>query len=99
MNAPCSVPDCTVTSRALGLCNTHYISYWRRTERQLQAELRAARLQHGDPANYYCEATSNCTETPVRWWVKDNEPRAYCQTHATLTLDELRLDIRRLEAK
>lgn len=95
----CSVPGCERPARAVDLCNTHYISHWRRTERQIQEELRLAHIQHGDPSNYFCEATSNCTETPDRWWVHDNEARAYCPTHATLTLNELRLDIRRLEAK
>ena len=97
----CSEPDCEHEVKAHGLCNNHYMLWYREQRSDLEREVQRAQLKFGDPADYFCDGGDDaCTETPVRWWLKaGGEPLAICHTHTEAALADLRKEVRRLELK
>lgn len=101
----CITPGCTeINIKANGLCNPHYMLWYREQRQELEREVRRALTKFGQPSDYYCESDSvglaDCRETPVRWWVKDGgEPLALCHTHTEEILAIYRREVRRLELK
>lgn len=96
----CTVPGCHTISKTYGLCNAHYMEYYRRTNTELHAEVADATRRLGSPEEYFCEGTDSCDEPAVRWYVKDGKhPQAFCAKHSATLIDWMRMEIRRLELK
>lgn len=98
----CSSPGCTHEVHASGMCNPHYLVWYREQRQDLETEVRKVLTKLGPPADYFCDGADDCKEHPVRWWVKAGdraEPHALCHTHTEAILADLRKEVRRLELK
>lgn len=95
----CSTPGCEIDSKANGLCNTHYMEFYRSSLRELLAEVRGVVRVHGDADGYFCEY-AGCEGVAAKWYVKNGQtPMALCSQHTSTIADSLRMEIRRLELK
>jgi hypothetical protein len=100
--AICSIPHCQAGVHAGGMCNPHYLIWYREQRQDLQDEVKRVNKALGLVANYFCDGADDCKEVPLRWWVRDgdeDEPQALCQIHTEQILYNLRREVRRLELK
>lgn len=91
----CSIDNCETVAKTIGLCNKHYMARWRTQQRTLEKELSDLVSRLGDPAEYICNP--HCDNVPDRWWGGRDEP--ICASCAERAIEDLRMDIRRLELK
>lgn len=96
----CSVEGCETIAKTIGLCNTHYMAQWRTQQRQIENELTDVIAINKAPAtDFVCD---RCEEAAVVWWVRGGNIKdavVLCREHRDSLVEEMRLDIRRLELK
>ncbi len=88
---------CGKRVQAMGLCNNHYMSAYRRQNAQLQRE-RELLAALGAPADYFCDAP-NCPDIPVVLYAPNGDTdnaQALCLRHRQEALAQIRLNQRRL---
>ena len=99
----CLREGCDSIVKTQGLCSAHYMARWRAEQKILEEEFSRIDGEFGGIKDYICDGEDGtCEGTPVRWFAPKGaveEVQALCPIHVTLTLESLRMDIRRLEWK
>lgn len=98
----CSVKGCDRTAKTVGMCGSHYLALWREQRKKIEEETEALWVRFGDPSTYVCEGSSKCEGSPVLFFAPggaQNDALPLCDEHRLQRIEEMRMDLRRLEER